>query len=617
MTKAGNFRRPFVIAMLLIAAFAALGYRLVDLQVNRHAELRVLAQKNTRRLNIREPLRGQIRDIRGNPLALSLPAKRVCADPTLLGNHQERVARVLAPLLETNETYLVERLMPRTRIVDGKVKTNSYVVLKQKVALQTWEQVQGALTNLTFDVDETALKPSQRTALRNVRTKAVFAEEDQMRIYPNQTLAAHLVGYVGGDQQQGQNGIELALNSKLTGVRGWTRTETDVRRRELVVYRDQDVEPRHGYNVVLTVDSALQQIVETELAEGMAKHSPISISCTVVRPRTGEILAMATLPTYNPNRPGAFPPETLRNRVITDTAEPGSTFKIVVVSAALNEKLTSLTEVFDCENGRFAYGGRILHDHESYSDLTVEGIITKSSNIGSAKLGIRLGEQRLYDYIRGFGFGSRTGIPLPGEVNGTVWPTKKWYKVSLAQIPMGHGLTCTPLQTTMGMCAIANGGNLMRPTLVSRLEDEDGNILAQFQPQLVRQVVSERAARDMVQALKTVVLEGGTGTKARLENYTVAGKTGTAQKVENGAYVRKYFSSFIGFFPADYPELCISVVMDEPKNGSTYGGQTAGPVFKNIAEKAANYLNLRPDILPESAVTNAIAATDPLKEGRF
>jgi cell division protein FtsI/penicillin-binding protein 2 len=231
----------------------------------------------------------------------------------------------------------------------------------------------------------------------------------------------------------------------------------------------------------------------------------------------------------------------------------------------------------------------------SLGDLTVERIITKSSNIGAAKIGIKLGEQRLYDYMRDFGFGTRTAIPVPGEVPGILHPVKKWSKVSIAQIPMGQGVAVTRLQMMMAMCAIANNGWLMRPMLVDRLEDNDHNVVARYTPQRVKQVISESAAKEMVKALKTVVSSEGTAPSAALEHYTVAGKTGTAQKAEHGVYVPgKYFSSFIGFFPADNPELCISVTMDEPKGGH-YGGETAAPVFHEIAERAANYLNIRPE----------------------
>jgi cell division protein FtsI/penicillin-binding protein 2 len=345
----------------------------------------------------------------------------------------------------------------------------------------------------------------------------------------------------------------------------------------------------------------LQNIVESELAIGVQKHNPISASCIMVRPRTGEILAMATLPNFDPNDPGRYPMDALRNRVISDTAEPGSTFKIVVVTAGLNEHVVSLNDVFDCEHGHFAFAGRVLHDHEPFGMLSVENIITKSSNIGAAKIGIRLGQDKLYEYIKKFGFGRRTSIPLPAEREGIVYPTKVWSKVSIAQIPMGQGVTVTPLQTVMAMSAIANQGLLMRPMLVKRLEDPDGKLVARYEPQPVRQLASLDTISKMVTALKTVVTHDGTAVQGGLEHYTVAGKTGTAEKVEHGQYVHKYFSSFIGFFPADNPELCISVVMDEPRD-SHYGGLVAAPVFHAIAERAANYLNLKPDILPEPSL---------------
>lgn len=605
MAKTVQLVRLRVLAILLSGALIFLGYRLVDLQVLRHEELRAQARRNTQRVIAREPLRGQIRDVRGVPLAASVLAKIVCADPKLIGPHSKEMARVLAPLLKIDERSLAQRLQPRIirYHTNGDPVFDQHVVLQNKTKVEDWLRIQETLAKETFGMDQTNLSKAQVTELRNLRHKAVFTEEDQLRVYPNQSLAAHVLGYVGvadGGEMVGKNGIELTMESKLSGVRGWRRTEMDGRRRELVAYRDQDVEARDGMNVVLTIDAGLQNIVETELAEAMANHNPISISATVIRPRTGEILAMVTLPNFDPNRPGAFPPEALRNRVISDLAEPGSTFKIVVVSGALNENVVRLTDQFDCEHGRFAYGGRILHDHDTkHGLLPVVGIITHSSNIGAAKIALKMGEEKLYDYICRFGFGARTGVPLMGEIRGLADPPKKWSKVSIVQIPMGHGIAVTPLQMVMAMSAIANDGRLMRPILIDRLEDEDGHIVAKYQPQILREVVSSTAAREMVSALKTVVSDEGTAPKARLDHYTVAGKTGTAQKLENGHYSNtKFFSSFIGFFPADNPELCISIVMDEPKDGH-YGGQTAAPSFKNIAEAAANYLNIKPDLFPE------------------
>jgi cell division protein FtsI/penicillin-binding protein 2 len=330
----------------------------------------------------------------------------------------------------------------------------------------------------------------------------------------------------------------------------------------------------------------------------MEKNAPVSISGVVLRPKTGAILAMAALPNFNPNQIAAGTPMAhLRNRIITDMFEPGSTFKTVVVSAALNDQVVSLGNVFYCENGLFSFAGHTLHDAgHHFGNLSVEEIIAKSSNIGAAKIGMKLGEARLYKYIRDYGFGDLTGIALPGEVRGTVHPLKDWYKVSIAQIPMGQGLAVTPLQMAMAVSAIANHGRLVQPLLVDHLEDERRQEVFRYPSQSVRQVISEETARLMVQALKKVVLAGGTAPKAALEHYTVAGKTGTGQKPPYGSH--KYFSSFIGFFPADDPEICIAVFLDEPDPKRYYGGETAGPIFKSIAERAAAYLSIRPDVEP-------------------
>ena len=616
MAKHLQHRRLIVLALLLGAAFTGLGYRLVDLQVLRYEELSAKARDNTHREFLLEPRRGDILDAKGNLLATSVFVKTVCANPVLIGNRHAEVARAIAPLLQVNEGELAQRLKPRlTRNAQGAIGTNCYVVLKRKVPVETWEKIRATMTDLSFGLDGKKLSRLEQRFYRDLRRAAIFAEklDDQLRVYPNQALAAHVLGYVGMDEREvngrprlqtsGKDGIERTLDAKLAGVRGWRLTETDRPGHEVVPWRVQDVEARDGLNVVLTIDSVVQHIVESALAEAMERHSPLSASGIVVRPRTGEILALATLPNFDPNNPGAAPADARRNRMLTDVAEPGSTFKIVVVSSALNEGIVELSDTFNCEHGRFHFAGRVLHDHESYGVLSVENIITKSSNIGAAKIGIRLGENRLHDYIRNYGFGTRTGLPLPGEVSGIVHPVKNWSKVSIAQIPMGHGVAVTGLQMMMAMCAIANKGVLMRPMLVDRLEDpdprladRDRKVVAKYPPQRVRQVISESAAQQMVKALKTVVSPEGTAPKAALAHYSAAGKTGTAQKSGGpiGYLPGKYFASFIGFFPADGPEVCISVMMDEPKQGY-YGGQIAAPVFKQIAENLANYLNIRPE----------------------
>lgn len=614
-------RRVWVLLILLALAFAGMGYRLVDLQVLRHDDLLAKAQQNTQREFTLVPRRGDILDAHGNLLATSVFVKTVIADPTLIGNHQAEVAHAIAPILQLDEASLRQALMPRFR-VNEKGETNAvrYVRLKSKVSVETWARVQSAMTNLNFGIDEKKLPRADQAALRNLRTSAIDVDpvDDQLRVYPNQSLAAHVLGFVGMNESEvnsnrfeqtvGKEGIELSFNAQLTGITGWRVTETDKHEHELVSLREQDAQQRDGLNVVLTIDSAIQHTLETALADAMQKYTPIAASGIVIRPKTGEILAMATMPNFDPNNPGAATPDARRNRVITDVVEPGSTFKIVVVSGALNETNVTLNDRFFCENGHFAFAGKVLHDHEPYGDLSVENIITKSSNIGAAKIGIKMGPEELYDYIHNFGFGARTGIPLPSEARGVVYPIKDWSKVSIAQIPMGQGIAVTRLQMAFAMCAIANDGVLMRPMLISRLEDRDGNVVAQYPPQMVRRVISEETAKKMVEALKTVVTPEGTAYKANLTNIniTVAGKTGTAQKAEHGVYVPgKFVSSFIGFFPADDPEVCIAIVLDEPQNGH-YGGLTAGPTFKEVAERTANYLNIHPDINP--GATLAVAA---------
>ncbi len=607
MTNKQQIRRALLLLAFLSLAFGGLCYRLVDLQVLRHDELSAAGEKNTQREFWQAPRRGDILDVNGNILATSVPVKTICADPSLMGNFQPLIAHTIAPLLKLNEADLVKRLTPYlTRNAKGEVVTNNlhYVRLAKNITEENWRQVAAAMTNLTFGVDVKKLPRAQREFVRNLKNYSVFSEPDQMRVYPNGSLASQVIGFPASEEQKisgrivtqiaGRDGVELALQKQLSGVAGWKVTETDRAQHELVAMRDEDVHPRDGLNVVLTIDSVVQHIVETALTDALKKHSPRSITGIVMRPKTGEILAMASLPNYDPNQPNTITPET-RNRVITDVVEPGSTFKIVVVSGALNNGIVSLNTPVYCENGAFAFAGRVLHDHERLGNETVKSVITKSSNIGAAKIGIQLGADNLYSYAWNYGFGQRTGIPLPGEARGFLYPVKDWSKVSIAQIPMGHGVAVTRLQMLYAMASIANDGWLMRPMIVKQLQERDGSVVQRYAPERLRKIIGEQADLDMITALKTVPTKDGTAPDAAMKNYVVAGKTGTAQKAENGAYASgKYISSFIGFFPADNPELCISVVMDEPKEGY-YGGKVCGPVFRDIAERCASYLNIPPD----------------------
>jgi cell division protein FtsI/penicillin-binding protein 2 len=306
---------------------------------------------------------------------------------------------------------------------------------------------------------------------------------------------------------------------------------------------------------------------------------------------------MSCRPTFDPNNPGASPADARRNRCVSDVAEPGSTFKIVVCSGALNDGLVSLSDRFDCDNGAFLYAGRILHDAHPYGILSVEEILFKSSNIGAAKVGLRVGAPRLASYINAYGFGRKTGIALPSEVSGIAHPLNRWNALSITRIPMGHEIAATPIQMIMAMNAIATGGKLMKPQIIKSVVDEAGVPIMTYLPQQVGQPITPRASILMAQALRKVVGPDGTAPKAAVPGYDVAGKTGTAQKVENGQYVRKYYSSFIGYFPAADPEISILVSLDDPAGGAYYGGSVSGPVFKAVAEKVAQYLGIPPQTI--------------------
>ncbi len=594
-----------VCAVGLLLAFSGLGYRLVDLQVRQHDQLRDTARGNTTRTIIIQPRRGDIFDSNGNKLATSRFVKTVCADPVMIGHHYPAVARALASVLGMDVRALEARLKPRLiRTPSGAVKPNRYVRLKRKVLPEVFEEVKKVMAGFPIDDPTVAVNKEKQQFVRNMRRLAVFAdrEEDQLRLYPSSKLAAHILGFVGGDDHAGKEGIEKVLQSQLTGARGWRIIEIDKGKRERVERRVQDVAARNGLNAYLTIDLGIQNIVEQELALAMEKHRAAGVTAIVVRPRSGNVLAMANLPTFDPRHPGDFDASARRNRAVTDTFEPGSTFKAVTVAGALNEGLVTLRTQFHCSNGRLFYAGKILHDHHSYGLLTVEKIITKSSNIGAAKVGMRLGAPRLHQYIRDFGFGSRTGISLPGEVVGIVHPLKEWSKLSISRVPMGHEVAGTPLQVVMMMSAIANGGRLMQPRVVDRLEDEQGRLVLKYPVKTVRQVISPTAAKQVTKALKTVVAQGGTARRAELDYYTAAGKTGTAQKPGRGGYIPgKYYASFVGFLPADKPELCILVAVDEPQ-GEHYGGLVAAPVFKAIAGRTASYLGIAPDKKPDELI---------------
>jgi cell division protein FtsI/penicillin-binding protein 2 len=599
MDDACSYRRVLGLGGMLALGFAGLGGWLGWLQLQQHERLRKIAEANLEQKVLRPPRRGDILDASGNPLATSEPVKTVCADPSLMGGQYPLVARTLAPLLQLKEPELQQQLRPRlVTNANHKPVTNAYVVLKRKVPLTQWQQVTQAMAQLHGGVDLNRLALRERQALKALRHRSVFGEDSFVRRYPNGRLAAHVLGYVAtqaGETDYGQlleihgwDGVELVFDKQLAGVPGWRR-------------RCEDVAPRAGLNVVLTLDASVQNILESELDKALQKHGPASAMAIVIRPPTGEVLGLAVAPGFDPNWPAAYPEFNRRNRAISDPLEPGSTFKVVVISGALDAGLVTLCDGVDCEHGRFLYGGRVLRDHATYDWLTVAQVLYKSSNIGAAKVGLKLGPARLYHYITSFGFGAASGILLPGESRGMLRPVARWERLSVTRLSIGHELLVTPLQMGMAVAGIANEGRLMLPLLVDRLEDEQGRVVWKNQPTVVRQVISPAAARQTIEAMKAVASPEGTAPKAKLEHFTVAGKTGTAQKCVNGAYDSgRYVSSFFGFFPADHPQLCIGIVLDDPdpKRGY-YGGEVVGPIFKAMAEQIANYLRLPPELTPE------------------
>ena len=553
--------RALIVIGALASVFTALGFRLFDLHVLHHKELSALAQANREQIVHRQGRRGAILDADGDLLANSLSVRIVTADATITAPQAGAIAQKLAPLLKMDSEALTQKLSSQAR----------YVRLNPRVKL-----------------DEDTVQQ-----IRAMKLKGIFFEDQLVRSYPNGPLASHIIGFVDAEHK-GVQGIEASMNEYLEGQAGYEVIERDRKGREIRALRAESLGPRDGYNVVLTLDQVIQHIAEQELDKAMVQFRPQAGVIIVSRPKTGAILAMSSRPTFDPTNIEGTSADARRNRCISDVAEPGSTFKIVVCSGALNEGLVSLKDQFDCENGAFMYAGRVLHDAHPYGVLSVEEILFHSSNIGAAKVGLRMGPARLYEYVHRFGFGRKTGIALPGEVSGIAHPLSRWNGLSVTRIPMGHEVAVTPLQMLMAMNAIANGGTLMKPMIVKSVVDQDGTVAFQYQPQQVGPVIAPSTAALMTTALRKVVSPAGTAPQAAVQNFDVAGKTGTAQKIENGQYVRKYYSSFIGYFPAANPEISILVSLDDPSQGAYYGGSVAGPVFRAVAEKISQYLGIEP-----------------------
>ena len=365
-----------------------------------------------------------------------------------------------------------------------------------------------------------------------------------------------------------------------------------------------------GNNITLTLDRNIQYIAERELTKAVEDNGAKSGMAIVMETQSGRILAMANYPTFNPNAYFRFPHATLRNLAVTDSFEPGSTFKVLLMAAALEDKAISLKDSFDCELGSYSIGGATIHDTHKYGRLSVADILKHSSNIGAAKIGRRLGQERLSAYLKSFGIGERTGIDLPGEAVGSI-RGGHWYESELATVSFGQGVSTTAVQLTAAISAVANKGVLMKPFMVEQITDENGNVTQQFVPQVRRRVVSEDTARKVAVMMESVTQPDGTGSGAAVEGYGVAGKTGTAQKVDPATkrYSSKRIGSFVGFVPVKNPRLTILVVVDEPKK-SPYGGIVAAPAFGAIARQTLSYLRVTPE---KTGQRTAVAVAAPTK----
>jgi cell division protein FtsI/penicillin-binding protein 2 len=570
--------RAVTVCFGLVGLFSVYSVRLIDLQIIEHERFTALAAQKHNHKQIIYARRGIIRDAHDEALAENVPVKTVVADASHIRD-PVALAAAIANQLEMDPRDIADKLSQTG-------KGSKHIVLKAQIPEQTAEKI--------------------KEALRVANLRGIYFDQDFVRVYPNGQMLSQVIGFVD-HEHKGTMGIERTMQDFLQGVDGFRYIETDRTGKELVPYRGQENPAKDGSNVKLTVDLGLQNILETELDSACAEFKPQNATAIMMRPQTGEILAMASRPTFDPNKPGDAAPDQEKNRSVVDMVEPGSTFKIVTTSAVLEEKLVTPDTTVYCENGHFQYAGRVLRDAHPMGVLTVHQVLEKSSNIGVAKLALQLGETKLYEYIRRYGFGQKTGVALSGEISGLVNPPHRWSKLDITRIPMGQSVAVTPLQIVTAMSSVANGGKLMKPMIVSEVTDETGRKVASFSPEEVRQVVSVETARKITSALKDVVSKQGTAQKAAVPGFRVAGKTGTAQKVDprGGYYSGRYVTSFVGFMPADDPRFALLVLLDDPtaKQGETFGGTVAGPVFSRIAQKAARYLDLRPtEVIPSQRV---------------
>ena len=569
MSVPGLRTRVLIVAAMLAVAFGGLVTRLFHLQVLRHAELTALAERQYSRTVVLGAQRGAIVDRHGAPLATSSPAESLFAHPRSVGD-PVRVAARLAPILQMPEREL------HALLVGGR----SFVWLRRQ------------------------LPPAVVARVKALREPGLDFVPEPLRLYPNRELAAHVIGFVGTDG--GLEGVERARDAELGGAPGKAVTGRDALGREIESPRVLKA-PVAGHGVTLTLDTNIQYIAEREIDAAFRRTGAKAAMAVVMEPRTGDVLAIAIRPTFNPNTftdPRAR--EHRRNRAITDPFEPGSTFKVILAAAALEEGVVTPASRLYAENGSITIARTTIHDWKKYGWLTFSEVLQNSSNVGSIKVGLSLGASRYYRYMTAFGFGAPTGIELSGESRGLLRDPGRWSALSLPTMSLGQEVSVTAVQLTAAFGAVANGGTLMRPRLVRAIFDADGREVRRFEPTPVRQVISKQTAQTLTRILVSVV-ENGTGHNAAIPGYAVGGKTGTAQKLDPAT--RRYSRapgvlSFVGFVPADDPRLVMLVMLDEPKN-EKWGSEAAAPIFSAIGRDVLRYL----DVPPADTGTVPIVAT--------
>lgn len=572
--------RATLVCVTIAFAFNVLIARLFYLHVWEQDALRTYVESNRKVVQVVKSRRGNIVDQCGNLLATTHTRIDLGVDPQSVRAQDRNKLPALAALIGRSLAD-VERAFDR--------KTRKGIERAKQISLIKWASLAKGLDEATYQ------------AVSELEIKGVYGNRKYMRTYPGGQLAAHVIGYIN-HEQTAVTGVERFFDYYLRGQDGWRETERDGRRREMSQFREREVNPANGLNVALSIDQMVQHIVEAEISRLVETYAPHGISVIVSEPSTGAVLAMANYPSYDPNEffnTDKYPIESQRNRALTDLIEPGSTFKIVPAAAALNEGLVDPEDVFQTGLGHVSYNGRLLElprDHRTYEALSLHDIVVKSSNRGAAHLGLMLGEERLYDYVQAFGFGRKTGFDLGGEVAGILHSVNTWDRLTITRLPIGHAVSATPMQIHAAMSVIANKGILMEPLIAKRVFDANGQDVVRFSPKAKRRVISTEVANTVADMLVDVVGNTGTAHKAAIENYAVAGKTGTTQKLIQGQYSdQHHVASFSGFFPADRPALVITVVVDEPQlEGVGYGGVIAAPAFRQIAEACIAYLGIRP-----------------------